>query len=92
MAKPTVPTVVFVDLTEGRELVINRFVHGGYFGSQHVITLGTNRIGVDSKGHKQEQCAIVARLRFDQDMAKMLRDALNDGINALTPPADVKAN
>ena len=82
----------FIDLTEGREAVINRFVHGGYFGSQHVIVLGTNRLGVDAKGQKQEQCAITVRLRFDQEMAKMLRDALNEGINALSVPTDLKAN
>ncbi|MFT3987213.1 hypothetical protein [Aestuariivirga sp.] len=81
-----------IDLTEGRELVINRIVSGGFYGSQHVILLGTNRYGAGPDGKLQGQCAIVARLRFDNDMAKILRDALNHGLAVLSPPANEKAN
>ncbi len=85
-------TPILIDLTDGKELVINRIVSGGFFGSQHVILLGTNRGGVGPDGHLQSQCAIVARLRFDNYMAHMLRDALNESINALIVPPDTKAN
>ena len=85
-------TPIFVDLTDGKELVINSMVTAGYFGSQHVIVLGTNCAGVGADGKIQSQCTLVARLRFDNDMAHILRDALNKSIDALTVPADVKAN
>ena len=87
-----VETPIYVDLTEGKELVINVVISGGYFGSLHVFTLGTNRLGVDVNGQKQAQTAIVARLRFDNDMAKVIRDALDQHLAALVPPSDVKAN
>jgi hypothetical protein len=75
-------TPVFIDLTDGKELVINTMVTAGYFGSQHVIVLGTSRAGVSADGKIQSQCALVARLRFDNGMAHILRDALNNSINA----------
>lgn len=92
MAINSTDTPTLIDLTDGKELIINRIVSGGYFGSQHVILLGCNRPGVGSDGQLQGQCAIVARLRFDTDMAKMLRDALNESIKAVTVPVDLKAN
>lgn len=82
---------VFVDLTDGRELVISGIATGGYWGSQHVICLSTSRVGVSPDGELRNEIAIVARLRFDNEAAKILRDALDQQINALTPPAE-KAN
>lgn len=83
---------VFVDLTEGRELVINRIVTTSFVGSQHVITLGANRFGIDAEGNLQPQTAIVARLRFDTDMLKMLVDNLAQAFQVVTPPPNEKAN
>lgn len=82
----------FVDLTEGRECVVNAFVSGGFWGSQHVIVLGTTQLGFNDAGEKRPQTTVTVRLRFDNEMAKLLRDALNNAINVLTPPVDVKAN
>lgn len=88
MAVSSADVPVIVDLTEGRELVINGIATGGYFGSQHVICLATTRAGVSPDGTLRSESAIVARLRFDSDMAKQLRDALDQALAALTPPAD----
>jgi hypothetical protein len=81
-----------VDLTEGRELVINGIATGGYWGSQHVICLTTNRAGVGPDGEIRSEAAIVARLRLDNDMAKQLRDALDAGIAMLASPPKETAN
>lgn len=81
-----------VDLTEGRELVVNGIATGGYWGSQHVMCLSLNRAGAGPNGELRSETAIVARLRFDNDMAKMLRDALDQQIKALERPASDSAN
>lgn len=78
---------VFIDLTEGQELVINGIATGGYWGSQHVICLSASRMGVSPEGELRNETAIVARLRFDNEVAKLLRDALDQQIKALAPPS-----
>ncbi|WP_426238184.1 hypothetical protein [Pararhizobium sp. DWP1-1-3] len=82
----------FVDLTEGRELVVNGIATGGFWGSQHVMCLSTTRAGVDENGALRAETAIVARLRFDNDVAKQLRDALDQQIAALVAPPKETAN
>jgi hypothetical protein len=84
--------IVYVDLTDGHELVINRITSGAFFGSLHTITLGTSQVRVRADGSLEEQCAIVARLRFDTEMAITLREALSRGIAAVTPPSNEKPN
>ena len=81
-----------VDLTDGKELVVNRIIGGSFYGSLHVITLGGHRAGVDRDGLLRDEIAMIARLRFDNEMAKSLRDALDAAIKALAVPSDVKAN
>jgi len=85
-------STVFVDLTGGAELVVNSIATGGYWGSQHVICLASNRYGTTADGKLEKQAAIVARLRFDNDMAKMLRDALDQQIKSLEAPPRETAN
>lgn len=83
---------VFVDLTDGKELPVNRIAWAGFWGSQHVIVLASNRPGVGPDGKLRGESALVARLRLDNDMAKILREALDVAIKSLEPPTDVKAN
>ncbi|WP_325347344.1 hypothetical protein, partial [Xylophilus sp.] len=85
-------TPLFIDLTEGRELVVNGIATGGYWGSQHVMCLTSNRAGVVPDGALRSEAAIIARLRFDNDMAVQLRDALNIAIEALKAPPKDTAN
>lgn len=85
--KPTI-----VDLTEGRELVINGIATAGYWGSQHVVCLSCSRAGAGPDGELRNEAAIVARLRFDNDMAKMLVEALTQQIAVLTAPPKETAN
>jgi hypothetical protein len=83
---------VFVDLTDARELVINRIIYSDFIGGLHTVLLGTDQTTVVD-GQYKKQIALVARLRFDPEMAKMLRDALNQALNAISaPPPDVKPN
>lgn len=82
----------FVDLTDGRELIINEIINFGYVGSLFALTLGSAQVGVGSDGKLQKQMAIVARVRFDLNAAKGLRDALDQNIAAFTPPANEKPN
>lgn len=83
---------VFVDLTEGREAVVNGIATGGYWGGQHVICLSSSRAGVGPDGEMRSEIAIVARLRFDNEVAKQLREALDQQIKALEAPPNEKAN
>lgn len=76
-----------VDLTDGRELVINGIATSGYWGGQHVMCLSTSRAGASPDGALRSETAIIARLRFDNEMAKLLRAALDQQINALETPA-----
>lgn len=81
-----------VDLTDGKELVVNGIATGGYWGGQHVMCLSLNRAGAGVDGELRSETAIIARLRFDNDMAKILRDALDQQIKALEPPPNETAN
>lgn len=92
MSEKPVETPNFVDLTEGREFVINGIAAGGYWGSQHVICLLSSRVGVGPDGALRNESAIVARLRLDNDMALQLRDALSKATSALRPPPNERAN
>lgn len=86
---PAVET--FVDLTEGREIVVNRFLPGAFIGGLHLVLLGTSQAGVVD-GKLVETSVIMARLRFNTEMAVMMRDMLTNAINAVTPPKDEKAH
>ena len=83
---------VFVDLTDGREIVVSDLVHVTWFHSQHCITLGTRRMGTDEDGKLREEIAIVARLRFSNDTAKVFAHFLDEAIKGLTGPGPEKAN
>lgn len=89
MAIKSTDRPAFVDLTEGREAVVNGVATSGYWGSQHVVVLISNRAGAGPNGTLRSEAAIVARLRFDTDMARKLRDQLNEMIAAVsTPPGE----
>lgn len=92
MAVSSADDAFFIDLTDGKEFVVNRVVGGGYWGSQHVICLGSNRLGAGPDGKLRSEATIIARLRFDNDMAKILREALDQQIKALETPPNEKAN
>ncbi len=85
--KPT-----YIDLTEGRELVVNGIATSGYWGSQHVVCLTTSRAGVGPDGELRSENVIVARLRFDSEMAKQLREMLDISLSALVAPPKETAN
>lgn len=75
------------DLTDGRELVINGIATSGYWGGQHVMCLSTNRAGAAPDGTLRSETVIVARLRFDNEMAKLLRAAIDQQIKSLEAPS-----
>lgn len=75
-----------------RDCVVNSIISADYFGSLFMLTLGSARDGVGDDGQLQRKDAIVARLRFDLEMAKIIRDRLDHLIGVVSPPANVKPN
>jgi hypothetical protein len=63
-----------------------------YLGSVFDWTLCTARLGVNSEGQLESQNIICARLRFDLQIAHVLRDALDRQIALLARPPDSEAN
>lgn len=82
LPKPTDPDNVPVR-------VVNAISAIGLIGGCVDIVLSTGRY---VPGETQAELVVCARLRFDMEMAKIIRRALDDQIALLTPPTDVKAN
>lgn len=72
--------------------VVNGAPQIGVIGSLIAITLTTDRIGFDANGKVQSEMVVAARLRFDLEMARILRDILNTQIELLTPAPKDKPN
>lgn len=71
--------------------VVNGVPHFGVIGSLIALTLTTARVSfVDGK--LEPDLVIAARLRFDLEIAKLLRDNLDSQIRLLTVATDAKAN
>lgn len=84
---------VYVDPPGINAVTVHGIVFSGYFASQFSVVLGTAINRVRENGETYVETAVCARLRFDLDMAKMIRDQLDKQIALLTaPPADVKPN
>lgn len=64
----------------------------GFPGSQFAVTLKTLGWRQTPNGDYEAVNIIAARLRFDLEMARIIRDQLNEAINVLTAPPDVKPN
>ena len=63
-----------------------------YIGSLFALTLVSNRLAPDEGGVMRGDLVIAARLRFDIEIAKLMRAKLDAQIAALTKPANVQAN
>lgn len=60
-------------------------------GSVVGMTFITDRVGFNEDGSQRPEPVIAARLRFDLELARMIRDQLNVQIDLLTKP-EGKAN
>jgi hypothetical protein len=98
--EPNAPIVNLVTLTTTGDFVddglapirvINRIVNVRYGASLFELVLGTVNLGVAPDGNLKAQTLIASRLRFDLQMAQLLRDTLDKQIAALTAP-EGKAN
>lgn len=72
--------------------VVNGIPQFGVIGSLVSLTLTTDRIGFGADGKLKSEMVVAARLRFDLEMARILRDVLNSQIELLSPPTNDKAN
>ena len=72
--------------------VVNGIVQVSVVGSLVSMTLTTDRSGSDVQGNFKSEMIVAARLRFDLELARMLRDVLNAQIELLTPAPKDKAN
>lgn len=72
--------------------VINGMPQIGIIGSVFALTLTTDRIGTKEDGSPKAEMIVAARLRFDVEMARMIRDALDAQIKMLTQPPNERAN
>lgn len=92
-AKPVVPRFgIPIDPNNVPVQTINRISTLDYFGSVIAMTLSTDRVGFDENGNVKPEMIVAARLRFDLEMAKIIRDALDRQIAVLTAPKDVQPN
>lgn len=83
------------DLISDPDNVPVRVINGSYctsIGSNISLTLNTLRVAFNDKGEVENNRVIAARLRFDLEIAKILRDQLDSVISLLTAPADAKPN
>lgn len=71
--------------------VINGVKQCGIVGSVIAMTLTTVRFGFDD-GQLQPDVVVAARLRFDLEIARSLRDLLDSQIKLLTVVPEAKAN
>lgn len=56
------------------------------------LTLGSRRVSPDAKGKLEVQIPITVRLHLDLNMAKIIRENLDDQIRLLSAPPDTKPN
>jgi hypothetical protein len=86
MPKPdAVP--LFVDPDNVPIRVVNQFSLHGVSGSQLDVTFSTLRITPYSDGNSRRDMVVAARLRFDLEMAKIIRDLLDQHIALATAKA-----
>lgn len=71
--------------------VVNGMAQIGIIGGLVAITLTTARVGIGTDGKPNPDVIIAARLRFDLEMARIIRDKLSEHIALLKPP-ETKAN
>lgn len=72
--------------------IVNGFCQSGILGGLVSLTLATDRVNADADGKVKSEMIVAARLRFDVELARALRDFLNTQIELLTPAPKDKAN
>jgi len=72
--------------------VINGVAQYGVVGSVVSLTLTTARYSFAPDGKIEPDMVIAARLRFDLEVARIIRDRLDAQIEKLTAPPKAKAN
>jgi hypothetical protein len=63
--------------------VVNGVVHTAFLGGLIEIVLSNQRFGIGPEGQGEFETAIAARLRFDVETAKTLRNVLDAQIEAI---------
>ncbi len=89
---PNKPVYVVTDPDNVPVKVVNAVAQYGVIGSLVSLTLTTARSSFSPDGKVEPDMVVAARLRFDLEVARILRDRIDAQIKLLTAPPKTKAN